>query len=197
MRSWISCKRLVSSSLITIALISCSSAVYAQTSEDDANKAALLARLQNTVVEDYGFEDEFDAKVWYTSMDPRLQRYMDDPEERHELLKLVHREAVNQDLEPALVMAVITVESRFDRFAVSRARAQGLMQVMSFWKNEIGRQEDNLIDTQTNLRYGTTILRHYMEVADNNWTEALARYNGSYPERWYAERVFDALEIWR
>jgi len=157
----------------------------------------LIERLKNTVVEDYGFEDRFEAEVFYTSMEPRLQKYMDDQDERHELLKLVHREAVNQDLEPALVLAVITVESRFDRFAVSRARAQGLMQVMSFWKNEIGRPEDNLINAQTNLRYGTTILRHYMDVADGNWTEALARYNGSYPKRWYAEKVFDALEIWR
>lgn len=157
----------------------------------------LIERLKNTVVEDYGFEDHFEAEVFYTAMEPRLQKYMKDPEERHELLRMVHREAVNQDLEPALVLAVITVESRFDRFAVSYARAQGLMQVMSFWKNEIGRPEDNLIDAQINLRYGTTILRHYMNVADGNWTEALARYNGSHPKRWYAEKVFDALEIWR
>ena len=94
-------------------------------------------------------------------------------------------------------MAVITVESRFDRYAVSRAGAQGLMQVMSFWKNELGRSQDNLINTQTNLRYGTTILKHYMDVADGDWIEALARYNGSYPKRWYAERVFDSLEKWR
>jgi len=157
----------------------------------------LLDRLKNTVIEDFGFEDEFDAQVWYTSMEPRLRKYMDNADNRYELLNLVHREAVHQGLEPALVMAVITVESRFDRYAVSYAGAQGLMQVMSFWKKELGRQDDNLIDTKVNVRYGTTILKYYMDVADGDWTEALARYNGSHPKRWYAERVYDALEIWR
>lgn len=159
--------------------------------------STLLEQLEGSVIQEYGFQDRFDAEVWYTSMEPRLAKYIDDSEDRYELLNLVHREATNQDLEPALVMAVITVESRFDRYAVSRAGAQGLMQVMSFWKKELGRDLDNLIDTQTNLRYGTTILKYYMELSDHNWTEALARYNGSYPKRWYAERVFDALEIWR
>eukprot|EP00903_Cladosiphon_okamuranus_P004343 g4341.t1 len=188
--------RFATSLLLATILVLSSANLLAQDAQPEVD-AELVARLKNTVHEDYGFEDRFEAEVFYTSMEPRLQKYMDDPEERHKLLNLVHREAVNQELEPALVLAVITVESRFDRFAVSRARAQGLMQVMSFWKNEIGRENDNLIDTQTNLRYGTTILKHYMDVADGNWTEALARYNGSYPKRWYAERVFDALEIWR
>ena len=157
----------------------------------------LLERLQNTVIEDFGFEDKFDAQVWYTSMEPRLRKYLEDPDKRYELLNLVHKEAHIQSLEPAMVMAVITVESRFDRYAVSYAGAQGLMQVMSFWKNELGREEDNLIDTKVNLRYGTTILKYYLDVADGDWTEALARYNGSYPKRWYADRVYKALEIWR
>lgn len=178
--------------LVLAASVGCHWAIQAE--ELDAD---LIARLKSTVVEDYGFQDHFEAEVWFTSMEPRLKKYMDSPDERHELLISVYREAVAQDLEPALVMAVITVESRFDRFAVSRAGAMGIMQIMPFWKNEIGRSNDNLIDKQTNLRYGTTILRHYMDVADGNWTEALARYNGSHPKRWYAEKVFDALEIWR
>ncbi len=176
-------------------MLLCMSA-FAEPTQMEVDKA-LLSRLQNNVIEEYGYEDRFEAQVWYKSMEPRLERYMDDPEDRYELLNLVHRESRNQELEPALVMAVITVESRFDRYAVSRAGAQGLMQVMSFWKNELGRSQDNLINTQTNLRYGTTILKHYMDVADGDWIEALARYNGSYPKRWYAERVFDSLEKWR
>lgn len=196
MKSWISYRKRISRFVVSLAAALLCGASHAQ-QETMGVDSELLSRLQNTVIEDYGFEDRFEAEVWYKTMEPRLQRYLDDPDTRYELLNLVHREARNQDLEPALVMAVITVESRFDRYAVSRAGAQGLMQVMSFWKNELGRDQDNLINTQTNLRYGTTILKHYMEVADDNWTEALARYNGSYPKRWYAERVFDALEIWR
>lgn len=196
MRFWISCRKHLSFFVVGFTAVALWHNSHAQQNEAELD-SELLSRLQSTVIEDYGFEDRFEAEVWYKAMEPRLQRYIDNPDDRYELLNLVHREARNQDLEPALVMAVITVESRFDRYAVSRAGAQGLMQVMSFWKNELGRDQDNLINTQTNLRYGTTILKHYMDVADDNWTEALARYNGSYPQRWYAERVFDALEIWR
>ena len=196
MRFWASYKKRASHPFaLAGAFLLCMSA-FAEPTQMEVDKA-LLSRLQNNVIEEYGYEDRFEAQVWYKSMEPRLERYMDDPEDRYELLNLVHRESRNQALEPALVMAVITVESRFDRYAVSRAGAQGLMQVMSFWKNELGRSQDNLINTQTNLRYGTTILKHYMDVADGDWIEALARYNGSYPKRWYAERVFDSLEKWR
>lgn len=195
-RFWILYRTLARGFLLPVCITLLSLPARAEEQIDSVD-SELLQRLKGSVVEEYGFEDRFDAEVWYTSMEPRLSKYMDDPEDRYELLNLVHREAKNADLEPALVMALITVESRFDRYAVSRAGAQGLMQVMSFWKKEIGREMDNLIDTQTNLRYGTTILKYYMELSDHNWTEALARYNGSYPKRWYPERVFDALEVWR
>jgi len=63
---------------------------------------------------------------------------------------------------------VIQVESGFDRFAISSVGAQGLMQVMPFWKNEIGRPGDNLTKVDTNLRYGTTILSYYLEKEDGD-----------------------------
>ena len=90
------------------------------------------------------------------------------------------------------------MESRFDSYAVSKAGALGMMQVMPFWKNEIGRPGDNLIDTRTNLRYGCTILRYYLDKEKGRLADALARYNGSYGEYWYAERVLDArAKNWR
>lgn len=148
--------------------------------------------LRQTITEADSFNDRFDAEVWLTDMSGRLSSFIPDPRQRLKLLKMVHREARLADLKPDLVLALIEVESRFDRFAVSRAGAQGLMQVMPFWKNEIGRPEDNLTDVQTNLRYGCRILQFYMEKAGGNWTEALARYNGSYGQYWYPERVMDA-----
>ena len=63
--------------------------------------------------------------------------------------------------QPELVLAVIDVESNFDRFALSHAGARGLMQVMPFWLDELGRPDDNLFRIDTNLRYGCTILRFY------------------------------------
>ncbi|MCV6627707.1 MAG: lytic transglycosylase domain-containing protein, partial [Cellvibrionaceae bacterium] len=126
-----------------------------------------------------------------------LSRYIKDPEHRLKILKAVHREASRVQLPPEMVLAVIQVESHFDRFAISRVGAQGMMQVMPFWKNEIGRSQDNLTQMDTNLRYGCTILRHYLDRAKGRWPEALARYNGSYGSYRYSIKVMDAWEQWR
>ena len=91
------------------------------------------------------------------------------------------------------MLSVIQVESNFDRFAVSVAGALGLMQVMPFWLDEIGRPGDNLLDIRTNLRFGCTILRYYLDREQGHLSRALARYNGSVGKTWYPDRVFRAL----
>ncbi len=143
------------------------------------------------------FEDRFDAEAWLMLMSGRLERYVKDPDRRLRLLRKIHSAARQTDLQPELVLAVIEVESHFNHYAVSPVGAQGIMQVMPFWKNEIGRPEDNLIDLDTNLRYGCTILKHYLERSDGRLAEALARYNGSYGSYRYAAKVMDAWERWR
>lgn len=157
----------------------------------------LRSRLKRAIEDTRSFKDRFHAEVWLRDMAGRLRRFVDDPEYRLELLERVHREATRVDLPPELVLAVIHVESRFDRFAVSRAGAQGLMQVMPFWLEEIGHPEDNLIHMDTNLRLGCTILRYYLDQADGAYREALARYHGSWPARHYADKVLDKLSnVW-
>lgn len=139
------------------------------------------------------FTDRFDAEVWLTDMAGRLSRKVPDPKERLLILKTAHYEASRADLPPELVLAVIDVESNFDRFAISHAGARGLMQVMPFWLDEIGRPEDDLFDIRTNLRMGCTILRHYLDRERGNRTRALARYNGSVGKTWYPQLVYKAL----
>ncbi len=139
------------------------------------------------------FEDRFDAEVWLTDMSRRLQRQIEDPQERIELLTLVHLEASRVDLPPELILAVIEVESNFDRYAVSVAGALGLMQIMPFWLDEIGRPNDNLLHVDTNLRYGCTILRFYLDKEDGDLRRALGRYNGSLGKRKYPNKVIDKL----
>ena len=109
------------------------------------------------------FDDRFAAEVWLTDMSQRLQRRVKDPEERLTILRTVHYEASRAALDPELVLAVINVESNFDRFAISSAGAQGLMQIMPFWLDEIGQPEDNLMDIRTNIRFGCTILSQYLK----------------------------------
>lgn len=139
------------------------------------------------------FDDRFDAEVWLIDMSQRLQGRVRNPEERLAILKTVHYEARRAALEPELVLAVINVESNFDRYAISSAGAQGLMQIMPFWLDEIGQPEDNLMDIRTNIRFGCTILSHYLKREKGNLYRALARYNGSVGKRWYPNRVFKSL----
>ncbi|MFQ5757599.1 MAG: lytic transglycosylase domain-containing protein [Acidiferrobacterales bacterium] len=136
------------------------------------------------------FYDRFDAWVWLADMSRRLEKKIPDAIFRIELLKTVHREATRAKLTPELVLAVIEVESDFDPFAISIAGARGLMQVMPFWLKEIGRTEDNLFHVSTNLRFGCTILRYYVDKENGNRVRALARYNGSTGKNNYPARVF-------
>ena len=139
------------------------------------------------------FEDRFDAEVWLTDMSRRLERQVEDPKERIHILKLVHLEAKRAQLPPELILAVIEVESNFDRYAISVVGALGLMQVMPFWKDEIGRPNDNLLHIDTNLRYGCTILKHYYDKEQGDLRRALGRYNGSLGHRKYPNKVIDKL----
>ena len=145
--------------------------------------------LQRTVAEASSFQDRFDAEVWLLDMSTRLRRHLPEPNERLALLRLVHQEASKAGLKPDLVLALIHAESNFDRFAISSAGAQGVMQVMPFWKAELGRPQDNLTDNATNLRYGCTILSYYLKRESGNLERALARYNGSLGKPHYPARV--------
>ncbi len=139
------------------------------------------------------FTDRFHAEVWLTDMSQRLERQVKDPEERIKILKLVHMEATRAELSPELILSLIETESNFDRYAVSVAGAIGLMQIMPFWLDEIGRPDDNLLHIDTNLRYGCTILKFYLDKENGDLRRALGRYNGSLGKRKYPNKVIDKL----
>ncbi len=154
---------------------------------------ALKERLLSALSDEDGFEDRFHAEVWLTDMSTRLSRKIPDPEKRLELLRNIHREATRAELEPELVLAVIQVESNFDHYAISSAGARGLMQIMPFWLKELDRPDDNLFHPPTNLRFGCTILRYYLDMEKGDLTRALARYNGSLGSMRYPRKVYEAL----
>ena len=156
--------------------------------------AELRSLLKDTIDQADSFEDRFDAEVWLVDMSGRLQRFIKDDRKRLELLRAVHREASRANLQPELVLSVIQIESYFDRYALSYVGARGLMQVMPFWKKEIGRPDDNLMDIDTNLRYGCTILSYYLKKEKGDMIRALARYNGSLGKTKYPEKVLLAWE---
>jgi soluble lytic murein transglycosylase-like protein len=140
------------------------------------------------------FADRFDAEVWLTDMSRRLSRQVPDAEERLHILKAVHRQATLAGVEPELVLAVIDVESDFDRFAISTATALGLMQVMPFWVPELGYEDKNqLFDVEINVLLGCRILKYYLDMERGDLVKGLARYNGSVGRRWYSDRVIERL----
>ncbi len=179
----------------TILLVLFCAAAHADVPGDARSGAdpELRRLLVRAVSEVESFPDRFEAEVWLTDMAHRLRQQVKDPEERIEILKAVHYEARRANLPPELVLAVIEVESNFDRFAISHAGALGLMQVMPFWLNEIGRPGDNLMNLHTNLRMGCTILRYYMDMEPNSLIRALGRYNGSLGRRTYGDKVVNKL----
>jgi soluble lytic murein transglycosylase-like protein len=179
--------------LATLLLLLGASAPASVQDAPDSVDPELRRVLREAVDTAESFADRFDAEVWLTDMSRRLERQLPDTEERMLILRLVHRYAAMFDLPPELVLAVIDVESNFDRYAISWAGALGLMQVMPFWRNEIGRPDDDLHDIQTNLLYGCRILAYYLEKEKGDRRAALARYNGSRGQRWYPDRVFDRL----
>ena len=161
--------------------------------ENNSPNEELRILLQQAVKESDSFDDRFDAEVWLVDMSNRLKKKIKNPEKRLSLLRQIHLEASRADLHPELVLAVIDVESNFDRFAISTAGAQGLMQVMPFWLKEIGKPRDSLFNIRTNLRMGCTILKFYLKKEKGDLTRALARYNGSLGRYKYPNKVFNLL----
>ena len=158
---------------------------------DDPELRKLLTEAINSTD---GFDNQYDAEVWLVDMSTRMSRMVKDPERRMEILQNVHYEATRADLEPELVLSVMHVESLFQKYAISRVGARGLMQIMPFWLKEIGRPDDDLFDVKTNIRMGCTILKHYLKIEKGNLSRALGRYNGSLGKMKYPNKVYKA---WR
>jgi soluble lytic murein transglycosylase-like protein len=179
-----------------VALQSCATAFaqpmnVAAVPEVDPELRTVLLR---AVAEAQSFDDRFTAEVWLSDMSRRLAKKVPDLDERLYILKAVHQQAIRADIPPELVLAVIDVESDFDRFAISSASALGLMQIMPFWVKELGHDDKNqLFEIEFNLLLGCHILKYYLDMENGDLVQGLARYNGSTGRRWYADRVIERL----
>jgi len=161
--------------------------------------AALGPVVQRAISEAQCFTDRFDAAVWYTLMEPRLKRFVADSAERTAILQQVYCETHRPGeakLPPGLVMAVIQVESDFDRWAVSSVGAVGLMQVMPYWPERLGMKGYELVHVESNIRMGCAILRFYLQYTHNDVRLALEEYNGSVGRPKYPDRVLTDWERW-
>lgn len=173
--------RLIGAAILILALAPIGAQAGAQKYEPLS--ASVQAALQKSVADKRppvsSFRSPLEAADWLEAMSARLKKRIPNQDYRLELLRAIHYEATRAGLDPQLVLGLIQVESGFRKYAVSSAGARGYMQVMPFWVKLIGRPDDNLFNMRTNLRYGCTILRHYLDIEKGDLYRALGRYNGS------------------
>ncbi|MDD2775961.1 MAG: lytic transglycosylase domain-containing protein [Gallionella sp.] len=159
-------------------------------------RAVLQRSVSDQPLQQSAFTSKADEEAWLIAMSPRLMKRFPDKESRDDFLNTVHYEAVRAGLDPELVLGLIEVESGFKKYAVSSVGARGFMQVMPFWVKEIGTTEQNLFHLRVNLRYGCTILRHYINIEHGDLFRALGRYNGSLGRAEYPNMVHAAWRHW-
>lgn len=184
-------------SLLLCAGLACPLA-HAGAQKEEVLAASVQAVLRGAVADMASPEPVFasmqDKLHWLNEMAPRLAKKIPDTRERVDFLKTVYYEAQRAGLDPQLVLGLIQVESGFKKYAVSSAGARGLMQVMPFWVRSIGTPDHNLFHLRTNLRYGCTILRHYLDIEKGDLYRALGRYNGSLGKPEYPNLVRGAWQ---
>jgi soluble lytic murein transglycosylase-like protein len=169
---------------------------YAGNQQEEALSHSVKGQMQGAVSDQAPprlmFDSQEQAQAWLDEMSERLKKRIPDTAYREDFLKSVHYEATRAGLDPQLVLGLIQVESAFKKYAVSSVGAKGYMQVMPFWVRSIGTDNQNLFDMRLNLRYGCTILRHYLDIERGNYYRALGRYNGSLGKPAYPKLVVNA-----
>jgi soluble lytic murein transglycosylase-like protein len=157
-------------------------------------RSQLSKSVSDSAVERAAFAESPYVQSWLAAMSRRLAKRIPDAEYRNDFLNTLHYEATRAGLDPELLLGLIEVESGFRKYAVSQASARGYMQIMPFWTSLIGTREQDLFHLRTNLRYGATILRFYLDIERGDLFRALGRYNGSLGQAEYPNAVYAA---WR
>lgn len=150
----------------------------------------LVKALQHATTDEVTQTINLEELRWLSRMSVQLEidDRVPDPFYRIRILQTVKQEALNVGLNPQMVLAVMDIESNFNRYAVSRSGALGLMQIMPFWKEVLGEPEADLFNPLTNIRFGCEILRRYMD-RYSNIEDALAGYNGSLGRKTYSDKI--------
>jgi len=175
-------RRITARAVVAATLIAAAMPALAGAQKEEELTASVVAGLAKAIADapvpaDYASRPELAA--WIGEMSRRIAHKVADERERRELLSTAYYEATRAGLDPQLMLAVMYHESGFKKYAFSSAQARGYMQVMPFWVKQIGTSDQNLFNLRTNLRYGTVILRHYLDIENGDYYRALGRYNGS------------------
>jgi soluble lytic murein transglycosylase-like protein len=184
----------IQAQLLVLALVASPAFAGSQKEEPLSNsvKAMMQRSISDKAAPKLMFATAEEGEAWLAEMSARLQKRIPDAAYREDLLRTVHYEATRAGLDPQMVLGLIQVESGFKKYAVSSVGARGFMQVMPFWARSIGAADHNLFMLRTNLRYGCTILRHYLDIERGDVYRALGRYNGSLGKPEYPNLVLGA-----
>lgn len=90
----------------------------------------------------------------------------------------IEKYARKRNLKSNLIVAIIITESHANYRAKSYVGAIGLMQIYyKVWKKEINLSQEQLYSPETNIRYGTKILKYYIDRYNGNIVDAVCAYN--------------------
>ena len=193
-------RRIAALALLVVAALAAPAPAQAGAQVEEQLSASVVVGLQRSIADNPpppDYDNRPDVRAWIEDMSPRLAKRLSDAGARHDLLAAVSYEAQRAGLSRELVLALIHHESNFRKYAISTAGARGYMQVMPFWVRQIGAPSQNLFQMRTNLRYGCTILRYYLDAERGDLFRALGRYNGSLGQADYPTAVLAAERLYR
>jgi soluble lytic murein transglycosylase-like protein len=197
-------RRAWTSGLACIALLASSTSAHAGAQKyeplSDSVKSALSASIADQrppIVQFPDIKQRLAYLEWLGEMSERMKKRVPDYQTRREMLETIYYESKRAGLDPAMMLGLIQVESGFHKFAISTAGARGLTQVMPFWAGLIGDGDaKKLLNMRINIRYGCTVLRHYLDIEQGDYFRALGRYNGSLGKPEYPNMVLGAWKRW-
>ena len=113
------------------------------------------------------------GKIFTPQVDVATEFEVVPPSEAYE--DIIQEAAAEYDMDPDLIRAVMQTESAFHPYAVSRAGAEGLMQLMPALADEMG--VDDSFDPRENIMGGARYLKLLLDHHNGNLDLALASYN--------------------
>jgi soluble lytic murein transglycosylase-like protein len=188
---------------IALAFFCCAGQVHAGAQQYEPLSASVQTAMAAAIADQSAPEPKFDSIEqrinWLAFTSQKLPRkWKPEQRERTEFLLSLRYEAQRAGLDPEMVLGLVEVESYFRRYAVSSAGARGYTQVMPFWTRVLSDGDaTQLFKMRVNLRYGCTILRHYLDIEKGDLYRALGRYNGSLGRPEYPNAVLAAWKKWQ
>ncbi|KWO43167.1 lytic transglycosylase [Burkholderia sp. MSMB1459WGS] len=116
-------------------------------------------------------------------------------EKAAKLADIVSVTATKYSLPPALVYAIISIESRFQEKARGQHGATGLMQVVPSAHRGMLRDVKDLTEPNANVDAGSRILSGYVKAAGGNVQAGLKSYSGGSSA--YAAKVMQRVDAFR